>query len=353
MNTDRAPSNRGGRGRGRRGGGRGRGGRRGDNNNSDQQQGGGRRSASRGGGRNSNNNNNSDGGRGRFGGRRTPADADAAPRLRPQQPSLKNGDKGADAFTVSEATRIGFTKRLMDFRESDDNTSLEFPSTLTNTERKFLHQLASNLGLKSKSTGKAENRHINVTKRNNEQSSVVDKMPQLVIGKEGVQALRNHVKLHPPTHAEELESRETGASLLEALQSTGDGDDDDRLASALEQMHVSGGNLAGPFHFKKKHVNLDRRRSFHANAQELKRRHPNYAKMMQQREKLPAFKHEQEIVHAIATHRITIVSGETGSGKSTQTPQFLLDALRKCRRTPSRSTRTSIRFVSFLTFDCL
>ena len=331
----RASSNRG-RGRGRRGGGRGGRGRRGRGNDNSfdgpptnppepQGSGGGRRGGV---GRNSNSNG---GGRGRFGGRRAPVTD--APRPRPQQPMLKNGDKGADAFTVSEATRISFTKKLMDFRESSassDTATLEFPSTLTNTERKFLHQLASNLGLKSISTGKGENRHITVTKRNHEQSSVVDQMPRLVIGKAGAQALKQHVQLYPPTHAEELESRETGASILEALQSTGNDNDDKRVASALQEMHLGDRDVLGPLLFKKNtRVNLDRRRSFHAQAKEQKRKHPHYAKMMQQREKLPAFKHEQEIVQAIATHQITIVSGETGSGKSTQTPQFLLDALRK------------------------
>ena len=53
----------------------------------------------------------------------------------------------------------------MDFRESEDRSRCEFPSDLTNTERKFLHQLALQLGLKSKSTGKEPNRYIVVTKR--------------------------------------------------------------------------------------------------------------------------------------------------------------------------------------------
>lgn len=41
---------------------------------------------------------------------------------------------------------------------------------------------------------------------------------------------------------------------------------------------------------------------------------------------LPAYKHKQEIVAALEEHRAIILGGETGSGKSTQVPQFLLEA---------------------------
>ena len=34
---------------------------------------------------------------------------------------------------------------------------------------------------------------------------------------------------------------------------------------------------------------------------------------------------EQEIVETVNTHLVTLVCGETGSGKSTQLPQFLVE----------------------------
>ena len=322
-NNNNKQGPRGGRGRGRggRGGrGRGRGGGRAGRNAS-----GGDRSSARGGrGRNagrSRDSNANQGARG-TGSRQTPPTTTSSLPVatnnnnnnKPLPPLLKNGDKGADAFTVSEATRIGFTKQLMEFRETNDKTSLEFPSTLTNTERKFLHQLASNLGLKSKSTGKGDNRKITVTKRNNEQTTVVDNVPRLMIGKAGLQALRKHVKAHPPTHVEELESHETGASLLEALHSAQqDSGDEAQFTAALNQLHLTDQELATP-RFKKVRVNLEQRQEFHAQAQEEKQKHGKYAAMMQQRARLPAFAHQDEVVQAIANHRITIISGETGSG---------------------------------------
>jgi predicted RNA-binding protein Jag len=89
---------------------------------------------------------------------------------------LTNGDKGAEVHTVSESDRIRFTRMLMEFREQPDDDvdetgttpsirKLELPATLTNTERKFIHQLAGQLGVVIKSTGKGEIRRICISKR--------------------------------------------------------------------------------------------------------------------------------------------------------------------------------------------
>jgi hypothetical protein len=44
------------------------------------------------------------------------------------------------------------------------------------------------------------------------------------------------------------------------------------------------------------------------------------------REKLPVFAEEQPIMEAIKEHDIIVLCGATGSGKSTQIPQFLYEA---------------------------
>ncbi|XP_045700728.1 probable ATP-dependent RNA helicase DHX37 isoform X2 [Phyllostomus hastatus] len=48
--------------------------------------------------------------------------------------------------------------------------------------------------------------------------------------------------------------------------------------------------------------------------------------MQQERLKLPILSEEQVIMEAVAEHPIVIVCGETGSGKTTQVPQFLYEA---------------------------
>lgn len=67
------------------------------------------------------------------------------------------------------------------------------------------------------------------------------------------------------------------------------------------------------------------------NENEIKLSYKNRAALLQQslieRGKLPVFKKAQEIVNTINQNAITLITGETGSGKSTQIVQYILDNL--------------------------
>ncbi|KAF2004275.1 DEAD/DEAH box helicase-like protein, partial [Amniculicola lignicola CBS 123094] len=52
---------------------------------------------------------------------------------------------------------------------------------------------------------------------------------------------------------------------------------------------------------------------------------PAQQKMMKVRESLPAWRLQEDIVKAVTQNKVCIISGETGSGKSTQSVQFILD----------------------------
>ncbi|GAA5924499.1 hypothetical protein JCM10213_004592 [Rhodosporidiobolus nylandii] len=52
-----------------------------------------------------------------------------------------------------------------------------------------------------------------------------------------------------------------------------------------------------------------------------------YAKMLGQRKRLPAWGMREKIVELVRKERVVIVCGETGSGKTTQVPAFILDDL--------------------------
>uniref|UniRef100_A0A0C9QYM5 Putative ATP-dependent RNA helicase DHX57 n=1 Tax=Fopius arisanus TaxID=64838 RepID=A0A0C9QYM5_9HYME len=56
-----------------------------------------------------------------------------------------------------------------------------------------------------------------------------------------------------------------------------------------------------------------------------KMKNPRYLKMKELRRKLPAWSMMTELIETIDQNQVTIISGETGCGKSTQVPQFILD----------------------------
>jgi len=54
--------------------------------------------------------------------------------------------------------------------------------------------------------------------------------------------------------------------------------------------------------------------------------HPKYSAMMAARAELPAWHAKSEVLDAVARSQVVVVCGATGCGKSTQIPQFLVDA---------------------------
>jgi len=50
-----------------------------------------------------------------------------------------------------------------------------------------------------------------------------------------------------------------------------------------------------------------------------------YKKMLEFRQKLPSWQKQDEILQIIRENQVVVISGETGCGKNTQGPQFILD----------------------------
>lgn len=50
----------------------------------------------------------------------------------------------------------------------------------------------------------------------------------------------------------------------------------------------------------------------------------NYYKLLETRKKLPAYESRHKLIQLLAEYQVIILVGETGSGKTTQVPQFLI-----------------------------
>ncbi|NXQ56559.1 DHX36 helicase, partial [Anthoscopus minutus] len=78
-----------------------------------------------------------------------------------------------------------------------------------------------------------------------------------------------------------------------------------------------------------------------------KRSDPRYIEMQGFREKLPSYGMREELVKLINNNRVTVISGETGCGKTTQVPQFILDDhIERCLGSTCRIVCTQPRRIS-------
>lgn len=204
------------------------------------------------------------------------------------------------AYSVREDLRIELTRQLMQLREGEI-TSKTFPSTLSNVERKFVHALADELGLKSKSTGskKVEGaRRITVSK---------------VAGKDPSSSRNSEFRLHRESRdilmAQFSSSKASAATIIEKC---------DKVEA------MSRGARAGT-HFTPLSTEMPFLELSYTETQEARLRKESFQRLQTKRAVLPAFEHRSAVTTLVKENQIVLISGETGCGKTTQVPQFLYD----------------------------
>ncbi|KAL7835114.1 hypothetical protein SRHO_G00293610 [Serrasalmus rhombeus] len=201
--------------------------------------------------------------------------------------------KGLKDIRVDEEVKIAVNLALQRFQYSEEK-EMEFPSSLTSTERAFIHRLAQSLGYVSKSRGKGIKRFLTIWKKDvSEAAQSIMTFNFTARSKHVVQSLQQRFPFTSKEHAELLPRTQRGSSVsLEA----GDGMRDKNRTSG----RLNNGIPQVP-----------------------QKREPSELECFCQA--LPVFERHEEVVATIKENQVVLVVGETGSGKTTQIPQFLLD----------------------------
>ncbi|XP_061428277.1 3'-5' RNA helicase YTHDC2-like [Lethenteron reissneri] len=201
--------------------------------------------------------------------------------------------KGLQNIKVSEEVKIAVNVAMERFRYSDDK-ELEFPSSLTKTERAFVHRLCQSMGLISRSRNKGPMRCLTVRKKESAEAAGAE---------------MSFVLSHPARHAAHALLQRfpvTSKERTELLPRT------DRAPSGVGSdpgVRHEMSRLSGRLNNGIPQVPPPRGRS----------------ELEAFRQTLPVAEFQEQLLGTIAKSNILLVLGETGSGKTTQIPQYILD----------------------------
>ncbi|MFH4976105.1 hypothetical protein AB6A40_002814 [Gnathostoma spinigerum] len=183
-------------------------------------------------------------------------------------------------------------QRLQEFKMGPD-TELKM-EPMTKDQRKLTRSIALLMDLKTHSSGQEGNRRITVTRR---------------------------PSYRPTNHATVMAALESQPVELTDEQKSGL--TDFLLKYPILQEHIDNSLSLGLKSNKGRY-----HEPFHGRAGDPMVIPPasgEDSRMKRIRRQLPAYELKNEILHAINTHKVTLITGGTGCGKTTQVPQFLLE----------------------------
>nr|XP_029117614.1 DExH-box ATP-dependent RNA helicase DExH6 isoform X1 [Elaeis guineensis] len=205
---------------------------------------------------------------------------------------------------VTEATRIRIDKVLQDFRVSDAEV-YTFEPGLSKHERAAIHEMCRKMGMVSKSSGYGERRCLSVYKNRKKQGAVKNEDETVTC----------------------LKFSEETKNVLQDLFTCFPPDDGELSEKALRNSSEKGGKRPWKqgTSFCKPSINkseiakkVDLLASKISDSAQLR-------KIMEDRAKLPIASFKDVITSTLETDQVMLISGETGCGKTTQVPQYILD----------------------------
>ncbi|KAI6202815.1 hypothetical protein M3Y94_00483800 [Aphelenchoides besseyi] len=207
----------------------------------------------------------------------------------PPSPYVKHLSQAQDMEQFQQEIR----DRLMEYTtDKMNNADLEL-EPMTRSQRKLVHAIAAEIELRTQSYGPEHNRRIRVMKtRFNKMINLTD---------------TQRIRLKP----------EQISSMLDYL------DEDPVQYADLEEHHKPDPRGRGQF---RSGVNLPRAEPVIPPAARTS------AEMERFQERLPTTRFRDEILQQIDQNNVTIITGGTGCGKTTQVPQFLLEKAHRDRQ---------------------
>lgn len=215
---------------------------------------------------------------------------------------------------VSEELKITIALALKKLG-NDEQKELELPSSLTSEERKYIHFVSQQMGFKSKSRGKGSSRYLTVYKK--EGSTIMSSEAVVGLADATRSTILGLLQRCPVTNKERQD-------LLPATER-------DRLMNPelrdLSVLRSLGRLTPGPPQVPPP---------------------PSLSDLMADARKLPIWSMRDQLLAAIHHNQVILVCGETGSGKTTQVPQMLLQEASTLGK-PCRIFCTQPRRISALT----
>ena len=258
---------------------------------------------------------------------------------------VARGRLAAGQRPISEATRLDVVAALLRFREAADESEFAFPPGLSNDDRALVHQECRKYGFTSKSHGKGEARFVRVSKPRapgagaggDGGGAALPPAGWLPLGPRSQRTLAKLFAQDPLSEAEAAAlAAEVGGGAAAgsgaAPSAGGTGRRGRRGRENGKQGPQQGGKRGGGGGGGGENSDVGRggrAENFSPErvARELQDLHGRRRPAIEgPRARLPIAEHRARIVEAVAQNRVVLVAGSTGCGKTTQVPQYLLEA---------------------------
>lgn len=255
---------------------------------------------------------------------------------------------------VTESTRIDISAQIEAFQRSDEtgtdmctNTSLignnlcayhptaelTFPPNLSNHDRAVVHAECRKYGFHSKSSGKGEARKVTIF-RKRQKMIQEDDIYNITVNKRTSHVLSSYMNACPPTEDELMAAAGSARHDVVLQDAYGAGIAHGSSSEDEEDVAILAETSTEKKSKKRRNPTPSSAGAAHFSAEDIQKRCRKWQERLQTtsvaalqktRAGLPIATYRDEIIHAVQNNQVVMIAGETGCGKTTQVPQYLLE----------------------------